>query len=64
MPGASGFDVVRAIREQQLPLKVVVMGGYVTAGVRQELSAWQIESILPKPFSLEDIETSMKACGW
>jgi signal transduction histidine kinase/CheY-like chemotaxis protein len=64
MPGASGFDVVRAIREQQMPLKVVVMGGYVTAGVRQELSAWQIESILPKPFSLEDIETSMKACGW
>ena len=45
-------------------IKIVVMGGYVTPGVRQELSAWQIESILPKPFSLEDIEASMKACGW
>jgi hypothetical protein len=40
------------------------MGGYLTPEVRQELSGWNIESILPKPFSLEDIEASMKACGW
>ncbi|HYP16062.1 MAG TPA: PAS domain S-box protein [Opitutus sp.] len=64
MPGASGTEIVRAIRERQLPLKVVVIGGYLTAGVRQTLEGMDIDAIVPKPFTLDDVIAAMRACGW
>jgi PAS domain S-box-containing protein len=63
MPGATGFDVIRAIRDRNLAIKVVVMGGYITAEVRQTLDQLKIDAILPKPFSIEDIATALRACG-
>jgi PAS domain S-box-containing protein len=64
MPGATGFDVIRAIRAARLPLKIVVMGGYLTGPIRHELEEWRVDAIMPKPFSLEDIESALRACGF
>jgi CheY-like chemotaxis protein len=63
MPGATGFDVIRAIRDRNLAIKVVVMGGYITAEVRHTLDQLKIDAILPKPFSIEDIAAALRACG-
>jgi CheY-like chemotaxis protein len=64
MPGATGFDVVGAIREKKIATKVVVMGGYLTAEVRQSLEQMKVDAIVPKPFSVQDIEAAMRVSGW
>ncbi|HTO05046.1 MAG TPA: PAS domain S-box protein [Opitutus sp.] len=64
MPGATGFEVVRMIREKKLPLKVIVMGGYLTAPIRQDLEAATVDAIVPKPFSMEDLEAAIRVSGW
>ncbi len=64
MPGATGFDVVRMIRTQELPVKVVVIGGYLTAQVRRTLAELRVDATVPKPFSMEDITAALRSCGW
>jgi signal transduction histidine kinase len=64
MPGASGFDVVGLIRERGIPLKVIVMGGYLTTPVLQQLELMKVDAIVPKPFSIEDIESAIRISGW
>jgi PAS domain S-box-containing protein len=64
MPGATGFDVIRAIRAARLPLKIVVMGGYLTGPIRHELEEWRVDAIMPKPFAVEDVGTALRACGF
>jgi two-component system cell cycle sensor histidine kinase/response regulator CckA len=64
MPGATGFEVVKLIRDTQLPVKVVVMGGYLTGSVREGLEELNVDAIVPKPFSIEDIEAAMRVSGW
>jgi two-component system, cell cycle sensor histidine kinase and response regulator CckA len=64
LPGATGFEVVQLVRDRVAPLKVVVMGGFLTASVRQQLERLKVEAIVPKPFSIEDIESAMRICGW
>ena len=64
MPGATGFDVVRMIREKKLPLKVIVMGGYLTGPIRQDLEAATVDAIVPKPFSMDDLEAAIRVSGW
>jgi PAS domain S-box-containing protein len=64
MPGATGFDVIRQIRRASSPIKIVAMGGYLTAAVRQELEMLKVDAIVPKPFSIEDIAAAMRVSGW
>jgi len=64
MPGASGYDVVRSIRENRQSIRVVVMGGYLTGPVRNDLENLSVDAIMSKPFAIEDIEAAMRASGW
>jgi PAS domain S-box-containing protein len=63
MPGATGFDVIRAIRLGGTPMKVIVMGGYLTSQVRQTLEELKVDAIVPKPFAIDDIAAALRACG-
>lgn len=64
MPGATGFEVARTIRERALKMKVVIVGGYLTPQVRRTLTELNIDALVPKPFSMDDIATAMRVCGW
>jgi CheY-like chemotaxis protein len=64
LPGATGFDVVQLVRDHVMPLKVIVMGGFLTPSVRQQLERLKVDAIVPKPFSIEDIESAMRISGW
>ncbi|MEO6006141.1 MAG: PAS domain S-box protein [Opitutus sp.] len=64
MPGASGFEVIRHIRDRGIAIRVVVMAGYVTGEVRQTLQQLKVDAIVPKPFSVADIESAMRDSGW
>jgi CheY-like chemotaxis protein len=64
MPGATGFDVIRLIRDSNLPIKVIAMGGYLTASVRQDLEKLKVDGIVPKPFSMADIAAAVRVSGW
>lgn len=64
MPGATGFEVARAIREQGLNIKVVIVGGYLTTQVRKNLTQLKIDALVSKPFTMDDMAKAMRACGW
>lgn len=64
MPGATGFEVARSIRERAFRMKVVIMGGYLTPQVRRTLTELNIDALVPKPFTMDDIATAMRVCGW
>lgn len=64
MPGATGFDVVRAVRQRNTKIRVVVMGGYLTGQVRQNLQELKVDAIVSKPFTMDDVATALRACGY
>ncbi|WP_044891683.1 PAS domain-containing hybrid sensor histidine kinase/response regulator [Opitutus terrae] len=64
MPGATGFEVARSIRERSLRMKVVIVGGYLTPQVRRTLTELNIDAMVPKPFTMDDIAAAMRVCGW
>lgn len=64
MPGATGFEVARSIRERALKMKVVIVGGYLTPPVRRTLTELNIDALVPKPFTMDDIAAAMRVCGW
>jgi PAS domain S-box-containing protein len=64
MPGATGFDVIRQLRFTNSPIRIIAMGGYLTAGVRQDLEELKVDAVLSKPFSIEDIAAAIRLAGW
>lgn len=63
MPGATGFEVVGAIRQRNPAIKVIAMGGYLTGQVRQTLEELKVDAIISKPFSIDDVAVALRACG-
>src|SRR5262249_49657878 len=55
MPGASGFDVLRAARGQQPPAEVLVITGFGTIEQAVEAMRMGAFSYLPKPFLNEAV---------
>jgi DNA-binding response OmpR family regulator len=53
LPGRSGVDVLRRIRREALPLRVMVMTAYGRNGLEAELQELQVDSYVKKPFDLD-----------
>jgi PAS domain S-box-containing protein len=64
MPGATGYDVAKSIRDRGLKTKIVILGGYVTPQVRQRLLDIKVDALVLKPFSGEDMAKALHTCGW
>jgi len=53
MPRLSGIEVVESLADLANPPPVVVVSGYLDAGIQQRLSALSfVRGVLPKPFDL------------
>ncbi len=55
MPGASGIDLLRRIRERHPAVQVVIMTGYGTIGTTVEAMKLGAADFVPKPFENEEL---------
>ena len=55
MPGMSGLEVARAIRDAQPDLPVIVVSGYVTDALRAQAAQAGVRELISKPHELEEL---------
>jgi CheY-like chemotaxis protein len=55
MPGKTGFDICRAIRERKKPVPVVFATGYDGYDLHRTLDELEANALVCKPFTLEQI---------
>ena len=55
MPGISGLDVARAVRDAQPDLPVIVVSGYVTDELRAQAAAAGVRELISKPQEVEEL---------
>jgi len=56
LPDGSGIDVLRSVREQELPTQVIVLTGYATLATALEAMKLGAYDYLTKPARLDEIE--------
>ena len=55
MPGLSGLEVARAIRDAQPDLPVIVVSGYITDALRAQAAAVGVRELISKPHEIEEL---------
>jgi len=55
MPGTSGIDLARAVREASPGLRVILVSGYVTDELRAGAAAAGVLQVLPKRLSVKEL---------
>ena len=55
MPGASGIDVLKAIKAKRPQLPVLIVSGHITAETRIELGKLGQREFMTKPYSLDEL---------
>ena len=55
MPGLSGLEVARAIRDARPDLPVIVVSGYVTDALRAQATAAGVRELISKPHEVEEL---------
>ncbi len=60
MPRKNGLDVLRHIREQNLPMRVIMLTGRVGFSVGSESMMLGADEYITKPFDLDYLEMAIK----
>ncbi len=55
MPGMSGLEIARAIRDARPGLPVIVVSGYITDELRTEAAAAGVRELIAKPHEVEEL---------
>ena len=55
MPGISGLEVARAIRDARPDLPVIVVSGYITDALRAQAAAAGVRELISKPHEVEEL---------
>jgi DNA-binding response OmpR family regulator len=55
MPGASGLDVLKAIRATRPELPVLIVSGHITAETRTEMERLGQREFMSKPYTLDEL---------
>ena len=61
LPGESGIDLMRRLREQAVRTKVILMTAYGTAEVRRQVERLAVDRYLTKPFDLGVVVEEVRA---
>lgn len=59
LPGISGMDVIREIKQSKPKTEVIVITGYGTAATAVEAMKLGVRDFLPKPFTEDQIKTAV-----
>jgi len=60
MPGLSGLEVARAIRDARPQLPVIVVSGYVTDALRVQAAAAGVSELISKPHEVEELRDAVQ----
>jgi DNA-binding response OmpR family regulator len=60
MPHVSGVELVRALREQSFPGKIMVLSGHLTAETREVYTQMRVDAILDKPFDSYELRDRLE----
>lgn len=52
MPGVSGIELVRALRRQGFPGKIMVLSAHLSSEVRAAYEALSVDALIDKPFNI------------
>ncbi len=63
MPGMTGWDVARAVKERAPHVPVVLVSGFGVELSPEDLRANDVDLILAKPLKIEDIEAGVRLCN-
>jgi two-component system, OmpR family, alkaline phosphatase synthesis response regulator PhoP len=53
MPGVSGLELVRALRGQNFPGKIMVLSAHLTSETRASYEALGVDALIEKPFNVK-----------
>jgi DNA-binding response OmpR family regulator len=53
MPGVSGLELVRLLRAQGFPGKIMVLSAHLSAEVRASYEALEVDAVIEKPFNIK-----------
>ena len=59
MPGMSGLEVARAIRDARPDLPVIVVSGYITDELRAQAAEVGVRELIAKPHEVEDLRDTI-----
>jgi len=59
MPGVSGVELVRQLRERHFPGKIVVLSAHLTTDVRAAYEAMEVDAMIEKPFKIEALRAKL-----
>ena len=59
MPGVSGVDLVRMLRERHFTGKIVVLSAHLSTDVRAAYEAMEVDALIEKPFSVKALRAKL-----
>jgi CheY-like chemotaxis protein len=59
MPGVSGVELVRQLREQSFLGKILVLSAHLSADVREAYQAMEVDAMIEKPFSIKALRQTL-----
>jgi CheY-like chemotaxis protein len=61
MPLLNGVELVRRLRQNHFPGKIVVLTAYLSEQLEREYSALAVDRMLPKPFNISELRRTIDA---
>jgi DNA-binding response OmpR family regulator len=59
MPGVSGVELVRMLRERHFPGKIVVLSAHLSTDVRAAYLEMEVDALIEKPFSVKALRAKL-----
>ena len=59
MPGVSGVELVRMLRERHFPGKIVVLSAHLSTEVRAAYQKMEVDALIEKPFSVKALRAKL-----
>jgi len=59
MPGVSGIELVRALRERHFPGKIMVLSAHLSPEVRAAYEEMEVDAMIDKPFSITTLRQTI-----
>lgn len=59
MPGVSGLDLVRALRGQNFPGKIMVLSAHLTGETRAAYELLGVDALIEKPFNIKALRAKV-----
>ena len=59
MPGVSGTELVRMLRQRSFPGKIMVLSAHLSPDVRAAYEAMEVDAMIEKPFSVKALRAKL-----